>query len=389
VRAPSNNSSTTMADNAPMADEQPAMSRRGSTDNQLMEVIDTITETNPDVGHALSNLLDRLHLQNKLIVAQNQTISELQNGVHSLERRMLEQERYSSKDCIIIRNLPITSFESNVADAVAKFLKHALDLNISPQRFKACHFLGKLTDLNNPPMVIVKFIYFADKDVVWRTKMHLKTYLNFNNNKPVFLMERLPAADLEVKRHAESQGLITSTYNCAVSVLYKTDKGGVVSEQVLTKDDVERSARKSNVIKRNPPQTKFGTDQQHRNPTYAAPRKDERSNDGGPRGDKRKFIPNSPIQMTDSRYGSKAVSATETDLLEIVSGKSAEESIKLLLPFISISPAQKKQLLEGFTTGTTENEMQEGFVSATENDDLICIFFIIPRSDFSRKFNMD
>ena len=43
--------------------------------------------------------------------------------------------------------------------------------------------------------------------------------------QPIVLKERLPAHQKAIKEKAESEGLITTTYNCNVKVFTKTNEG--------------------------------------------------------------------------------------------------------------------------------------------------------------------
>ena len=58
---------------------------------------------------------------------------------------------------------------------------------VRAEDIKAIHFLGKPGE----SAIIVKFLYFAKKNFIWRQRV-LKDYKNPANNKPYFLAERLP-----------------------------------------------------------------------------------------------------------------------------------------------------------------------------------------------------
>jgi arsenate reductase-like glutaredoxin family protein len=70
--------------------------------DELAKLINTISETTPEVGHALSTLMNRIALQDDRNELQDENIDGMRNDIHMLQKRVLEQERYSSKDCIII-----------------------------------------------------------------------------------------------------------------------------------------------------------------------------------------------------------------------------------------------------------------------------------------------
>ena len=110
-----------------------------------------------------------------MIEEKDKVIHSLQNRVTDLELRMSEQERYSSKDCLIFNNAPITQ-DGNLWNQMASFINDFMYLR--------------------RPMLAYK-------------KNPLK-------QGPIFVSERLPKHDLEVKRYATEKGLITTTRNCQV-----------------------------------------------------------------------------------------------------------------------------------------------------------------------------
>ena len=87
-------------------------------------------------------------------------ITDLQNKVTDLERRVTEQEIYSSKDSIIIENLPTKNgIVLLISEQVSFFFKRFLGYKTFPGRLKACHYLVT-RNKTKPAPVIVKFIYF-------------------------------------------------------------------------------------------------------------------------------------------------------------------------------------------------------------------------------------
>ena len=141
---------------------------------------------------------------------------------------------------MVITNFPITSQDSLVSDILSFFSKY-LRVTIHPHAIKACHFLGKLIGVAKPPPVIVKFVYFRDKDAVYAARTMLKGQRNHANNKSIFIYERLPKHDLEIKQFAESKDMIVSTQNCQVSVLTRGVDGASRYYNVNTKAQVENA----------------------------------------------------------------------------------------------------------------------------------------------------
>ena len=78
----------------------------------------------------------------KLLDTKNWDIGDSKNQVQSLEERVDEIERYSSKDCFIIDNMPLGDSKWNLEIQVCNFLKNYLNYESHSSHFKACHFLG-------------------------------------------------------------------------------------------------------------------------------------------------------------------------------------------------------------------------------------------------------
>ena len=91
---------------------------------------------------------------------------ELSDFCKELDQRLREQERYSSKDSIIINNPPYNprDDEKLISNPI-NFFRTFLNIELETASFKACHLLpGKQQLLYGlMPAVIVKFVYFAEK----------------------------------------------------------------------------------------------------------------------------------------------------------------------------------------------------------------------------------
>ena len=128
------------------------------------------------------NLVEDKHCRNLLaelfrsLELKTNKIRCLEDKVEVLETQVAEQEKYSSKDCIIIENMPIHRSNDPLSHQVCPFLQTHMDHQTTPASFKACHFLGKWKNDRFPPAIIVKFIYFGEKDSIYSRKSALATY---------------------------------------------------------------------------------------------------------------------------------------------------------------------------------------------------------------------
>ena len=96
-----------------------------------------------------------LELYGNLMKKDNVIIS-LQNRLSELEKRVVDNENYTSKDCLIFENMPRTTDGRPLPLHVCcEFLKVFLNYNTQPANFKACHLLGKGNGRYPPAVILV------------------------------------------------------------------------------------------------------------------------------------------------------------------------------------------------------------------------------------------
>ena len=72
----------------------------------LLQQTEQLVESlqNDSLKHIMGNLLN-------LSIGKDKTIEQLQAKIGELEDRLLQQERYTSKDCLIFENLPMNHYD--------------------------------------------------------------------------------------------------------------------------------------------------------------------------------------------------------------------------------------------------------------------------------------
>ena len=119
------------------------------------------------------------------LIAKDEFILQLQNRVTELETRVLETEKYSSKDCQIIENMPEVDGNLPLATKVCAFFDLYMNWKTDETNLKACHFLSSLKIGRKPPAIIMNYVYFGEKQVYgrksWlprkkRKKLHSNTH---------------------------------------------------------------------------------------------------------------------------------------------------------------------------------------------------------------------
>ncbi len=89
----------------------------------------------------------------------------------------------------------------NLTHDCIKFVWHFLGISLSEVRIKACHVLPG-NQGGNYPSVIIKFIYFDDKNAVYAARRHLKKVKHPVNKRYIFINERIPKDEAELVRIA-------------------------------------------------------------------------------------------------------------------------------------------------------------------------------------------
>ena len=163
----------------------------------------------------------------------------LTNCVIELSDRVPQLERYSRKDCLIFNNFPYAShLADSVQEQVLQFINNVFNAHLTHAEIKACHFLRSA--IAGQFSVIIKFVYFEDKNYIWRYQSLLYGITNKWNNKYIQMKECLPEKDREVLKYATvEKNLKVSTNNCVVKLeLPNGHRKDYI--KVKTKQDVDK-----------------------------------------------------------------------------------------------------------------------------------------------------
>ena len=163
--------------------------------------------------------------------------------MHFLENKVNEMERYSSKDCVILQNLPLRS--GNFTQDVLAFFNEVMGVEVNSCDLKACHPLGPVSQ-NQKCVVIVKFVYFDIKNRIYGRKMLLKDFLHPVNKQPVYITERITQRDSELLDYSRGLGMYTVTYNCAPQVFVSKADGGFQRHNLVDIKDADQIFKNKN-----------------------------------------------------------------------------------------------------------------------------------------------
>ena len=187
--------------------------------------------------------LDQRVGENQL--ATRNQLQEIFSMLGEINDRLRATERYISKDCLVIKNPPFDPRDQQkLLDNLLDFFKKFLNINfMSEDRLKAYHILPRASmpaNLKEP--VIVKFVYFYDKDAIYAAskkksfKNNSKTPLNGKN---IYVNERLPSFEMDLKRAIDKLGYVTVTKNCAINVVCLDNDGNTKYVAINNLEDLK------------------------------------------------------------------------------------------------------------------------------------------------------
>ncbi|KAG8240470.1 hypothetical protein J437_LFUL018416 [Ladona fulva] len=111
------------------------------------------------------------HFERKMTVA----IDFLMNRSEALEERMDAMEQYSRRKSLLIHGIPETKDENCVDVALAVF-RDKLNISIDSIRIDEAHRVGlpRTKTYERPRPVVIKFMFYNDRHLVWTSKRSLK-----------------------------------------------------------------------------------------------------------------------------------------------------------------------------------------------------------------------
>ena len=197
-------------------------STRVELDGKMLDIINAVENTRDAIRELAVRFKEKLELDEK-------RFANFENLMRDINERLREQERYSSKDSVTMKNPPFDTRDStNLFVNIQKIFKEFLNIDVYESELQAYHILPSRSELpdNLMPPVIIKFIKFAQKDLVYKQrKLRADPKNNFYpknhlNGKFVYINKRLSPIETLIKRLCEEMGYITPSYKCNISVLH-------------------------------------------------------------------------------------------------------------------------------------------------------------------------
>ena len=146
-------------------------------------------------------------------------------------------EKYRSKDCVSLQNLPLRS--ENFTQGVLVFLNNVMGVEVNSYDLEACHPLGHVSQ-NQKCVDIVKFVCSDIKNSIYGRKKLLKDFLHPVNKQPMYITKVLTQRDLELLDYSQGLGMYIFTYNCAPQVFVSKADGGFRRHNLVHMKDADQ-----------------------------------------------------------------------------------------------------------------------------------------------------
>ena len=83
--------------------------------------------------------------------------------------------------------------------------------------------------------MILKFLFFDEKNELLGRKSWLSRKTNQCNGYPIYIKERLPRHQKEIFDFAKAEKMIATTVNCKVKIFEQSDDGSYSGVEVISK----------------------------------------------------------------------------------------------------------------------------------------------------------
>ena len=133
---------------------------------------------------------------------------------------------------ITLDNVPL------MEQQVCNFMFSYLNYNTYPYIFEACHLLGTWKKGHVLSSKNGRFAYFKEKSEIFARTSMLSKCNSRRNGRPFSTTERLIKKQKIKDDKADKTGLTTTSYNCIVKVLMRTDDNTLKSVVVKSKKNV-------------------------------------------------------------------------------------------------------------------------------------------------------
>ena len=201
-----------------------------ASSTQMVEAI-----TDPATKEAMQKMYEELKEGNQQTAKEVRDVFDL---CDYLDERLRNQEGCTSNNCVILQNLPYDARDkAKLCQNILDFFKDQLKVkDIVDKSLKAYHILPNRREVSGGlmPTVIVKFVYFKDKDEVIKNRRKLRDFKNPINNKNTYIMERLRPGEHDIQAEADKRNYVGSTRNCMISVLCHRWQRRICSSKIKT-----------------------------------------------------------------------------------------------------------------------------------------------------------
>lgn len=160
----------------------------------LSNILDNLSNNKELLKQATSIILDKPAIKNCILDELSTEVQELKFKTVNLENRIDELEQYSRKTCLKFSGIPENVNENTddlVINTINSFVLPPDARKLDKYAISTSHILGP-PNKEKPRDIIVRFVRYRDKAVVYANKTNLKGFnTNSNNSYRIFINEAL------------------------------------------------------------------------------------------------------------------------------------------------------------------------------------------------------
>ncbi|XP_061187086.1 uncharacterized protein LOC133195245 [Saccostrea echinata] len=213
------------------------MSQNMSQDlSDLSDILDNISNDDGLLQQATNIILNKPALKNSIIDRMANEVRDLKDRVSELENRVDDLEQYSRKTCLKFTGIPEMSDENTnnvILNTINKCVLNEGQISLNVNAISTSHRLGPPRQ-DRPRDIIVRFVRYSDKVLVYNNKSNLKGWNdNPTNGYKIYINEALTrrrsmlfAKTREAVRNHRVKGCWT--YDGKIYIKKNNDKKAVI-----------------------------------------------------------------------------------------------------------------------------------------------------------------
>ena len=173
--------------------------------SKLNDLLDSISSDETSFKQAIALILNKDVFKNAIAGVLVPEVTALRREVITLKSKVDDMEQYTRRNCLKITGVPEEPNDNTdvlVMNVINNFVLKEKEEKITIKDISRSHRVGKSRPKNRPRDIIVKFVSYRDRALVYGNKRNLKAYNNNPTKKtdPIYINEALTQTRSELFR---------------------------------------------------------------------------------------------------------------------------------------------------------------------------------------------